>query len=516
MSERPDFVGELAKELQQGVVRVAERRARRRNQLAAGAVVVGMIVVAAGTWRLMGDAPSAQIDATGTEPDSGTESTVTPPPGETEPDPDPTEPEQDGEKIVWLEATAVGDGTTMTRVATSDGSAFAVRLPEVFGTRIRQTGVQGDDAGAALGGDGFAARIEIGFCTYEPLTTNALGLPMAGVRLSRPPPNLSFCRPDEFVRLVIEPVPDLDFNADQFDIIPVSYGERYVEWIRTNIEPNGQCCFEDRGPMHHEGLMVVADGYGSTQVTGLDADTLVPLWTTDLAALLQDRGDWIGDSSLLLALTDSGTLITTTGYGFLVGLDVGSGDQLWIADLDGETPGGLAVVDENTMIVTSSIATEGDLTAPTVRLIDLRSGSQIWASKANEGTELQWTKPVVIDDLVVIADVPSYRGDSESAPTAAVTAFNVSTGERAWTTPLDSTAERYAPFETIVTDSFRGLLFVVDISGSLYRLDPVTGARIWSSTPGFGPVIGLSPDTVTVRVANREIDLSLETGQVIG
>ena len=239
---------------------------------------------------------------------------------------------------------------------------------------------------AALAGEAFGARIEIGFCRYEPLTVNALGLPMASVRDRKPPPDLSFCRPDEFVRLIIEPVPDIEFSADHIDLVPVSFGTDYVGWVKANVEPNGQCCFLDRGPMHHGDTMVVADGHGSTQVTGLDAETLVPVWTTDLATLLLGDGrDRVGDSSHLLAVTDAGTVLTTTGFGSIVALDPDSGELRWVADLEQETPAGLSIVDETRAVVAISITTEGDLTAPTVRMIDLGSGAEVWGRQGQPG-----------------------------------------------------------------------------------------------------------------------------------
>ena len=401
----------------------------------------------------------------------------------------------------------------MTRVVASDGSVFALRLPEAFGTDIRPTEHQGADELVAVAGQGFEARIELGFCPYEQMTRNALGLPMADLPLGEPPASLAFCRGDEFLRLVIEPLPDIDFSTDHFDIIPVAFGRRYADWVWTNMDQFQQCCFEDRGPMHHQGTMVVSDGFGSSQVTGMNAETLVPIWTTDLAALLDDRGDWVGDLSLLFMLNDSGVLITTTGYGFIVALDAKSGEQLWIADLDRQSPGGLRAVDENTIIVTSSILSEGDLTAPTVRLLDIESGAEIWAANADEGTELQWGRPAIINGLVVIAVVPSYHPEPASAPLASVSAFDLETGAKAWTSPLDSSTEAFASFDSIVTDSSRGLLLVTDVDGSMYRLDPATGTRIWASTPGFGPPVGLSPETVTVRVRSQDIELSLETGE---
>ena len=68
MTERPDFLDELGRQLQRGHRRVAEQRQRRRHRLAAATVVVALVPVVAGTWRLLDTGSSDQIDATASGP----------------------------------------------------------------------------------------------------------------------------------------------------------------------------------------------------------------------------------------------------------------------------------------------------------------------------------------------------------------------------------------------------------------------------------------------------------------
>lgn len=425
-----------------------------------------------------------------------------------------------------VQAAAIGDGTTMLRVEAADGSVFAVRLPETFGDKFTVTQTTVPDAIVSLVGNlpsatnsstpesALGIRIEIGFCTDESLTFNALGLEAAAVRLSKPPPSLFFCRSDEFVRLVIDPVPDVEINMDYFDIIPVATGDQYVDWIATNMGIDDQCCFENRGPMPYQDTIIVSDGYGSTQLTALDTVSLVPLWTIDLANDLPGQPEWAGDSSYLEAVTESGIVIATTGHGYLQGLSALTGERLWTVDLAGETPGGLTMVGQDELILASSITTEGDTTAPTIRSVDIATGQELWAVEGNPGTELQWQQPLIYENMVVVADVPSYQENPESSATASVTAFDLSTGARLWTSPLDSTQEAFAPYQTLVGEPFQNLLLAVDSEGTLVRLEPETGERLWSVNVGVGPVTALSPETVSLNIRGQEVDVDLDTGQI--
>lgn len=413
-----------------------------------------------------------------------------------------------------LDSLDLGDGTSVTRVTAPDGSVFAVRLPETFGSDFKVANEHAPGDLAVLRGDGFSAQIQVRHCTSERMSQNSFGLlavPLPDV----PPGSLEFCRPDEFVRLRIEPVPDVNFTIDQFHLTPLVVGDSYSGWMAEQGLIHGQCCFEDRGPSWYDETMVVSNGNLDGQITAMEVDSLRPIWTTDLVAEIQSEQDWVGDGSFVLAVTDDGVVIATTGYGFLVGLSAETGSIQWQSDLDGESSILIARTADKRLLVASDVTTEGDQSAPSLRQIDEMTGEIMWVSKREPSTDLQWTRPVVMNDLVFVVDVPSYQPEPGEHATAHLLAFGVATGERRWTSSLDTSTEAFSTAESIVTDADTGLLLTMSVDGVVFRFDPMTGDELWRTSLGFGEIVGLAPETVTVLVRGNEIELDLESGAIL-
>ena len=411
------------------------------------------------------------------------------------------------------EVVSLGDGTTVSKVIGADGSVFALRLPESFGVTLEAVGEPAEGSLAEVRGSEFSARIDVGHCTYEPVTQNAFGLLASPVRGSKPPPSLAFCRPDEFLRLVIEPVADVEFTMDQFHLIPLATGDVYTGWMDVQGLIHGQCCFKDRGPSRYRDTMIVSNGHLDGQVTAMDAETLRPLWSTDLVAELQSEQEWVGDGSFLLAVTESGLVIATTGYGYVVGLSAETGSVVWQTDLGGESSILTARTADGRLFVASDVTSEGDQSAPSLRLIDEQTGEIMWVSKGEPSTDLQWTNPVVMNDLVLVADVPSYQPVTEEPRTSHLLAFDADTGERRWIASLDSPREAFSTAESILTESSTGLLLAMSIEDVIFRFDPSNGKELWRSRIAGGEMVALSPDSVTVMTSGGEVEVDLETGE---
>jgi len=421
-----------------------------------------------------------------------------------------------------LEATVVGDGTTVSRVELVDGTVLALTLPESFGTDL----VLGQDLArgsvAQVQGRDFELHIRFGFCTDEELFPNERGLPATPLPAADPEVGLLFCRPDEFISMTLHPWPSVEFSLNDFYVIPMSAGDDYRQWMQHNGMMTSRCCFEDLGPMWHEGGMLVATGYQSTAVQRLDSVTLAPDWTVDLAVLLDDgSGSWIGDGAYLHGIEpSSGTAIVSTGFGFLIGLDALDGSQQWQIDLEGHSPLQVAATRGGWLAITD-ILTEGGRTAPRMWKFDPGTGDVLWAADGEPATDPQWDWPRTVGDIVVMADVPSYTENPTGEETANLIAFDIETGARRWTFDLDSDTEAFSDRGTIESDATRdpALLLAVNIDGVLFRVDPDTGAEMWRNedVPGKGltTIVGLAPDEITVERFDLLTDVDVDTGVIL-
>lgn len=470
-------------------------------------VLVAVLVLAA--------ACTSKSDATISE--TATPSSELLPSQPVENSPTPTTSNLEGEPLA---TEVVGDGSTVTRVVARNGSVFVLRLPESFGTSLALDVADEQSARiASVAGDGVGVHIEVGHCRSDSQIANALGVVYATPTSSDPPRSLLFCRPDELLRLVIDPVPDSTYSVDQFHVAPISFGAEYSNQIESLFGPlPGQCCFEDRGPLWNDGSFVLSNGHVDGQITAYDGETLVPMWTTDLLSVIESNEDWVGDGSFLQMLTESRRVIAHSGYGFVVALSGETGDVMWQADLAGESPAHIVLdaASPSALLVVSDVRSEGDQSAPSVRQLDLVTGAELWIAKGEPSTDVQGSKPVVMGDLLLFADVPTYQSDGEVAETAHVLAFDISSGERVWTAALDSATEGFTSAETIATDGARGLIIAMSVDGVLFRLDPETGDQIWRSTVGFGQIVGLSLETVTISRANQDVEIRLSDGTIVG
>ncbi|RZV42797.1 MAG: hypothetical protein EX269_14350 [Acidimicrobiales bacterium] len=424
-----------------------------------------------------------------------------------------------GEPLV---ATAMGDGTTVSRVSLVDGTVLALTLPESFGTDL----VLGQDLArrsvAQVQGRDFELHIRFGFCTEENLFPNDRGLLATPLPAVDPDVGLVFCRPDEFISMTLNPWPPVEFSPNDFYVIPMTAGDDYRQWLQHNGMMMNPCCFEHLGPMWHEDGMLIAGGYRSTRVQRLDSVTLAPEWTVDLAELLDDGSDrWIGESSYLHGIEpSSGTAIVTTGFGFLIGLDALHGTQQWQIDLEGHSPLQVAATRGGWLVITD-ILTEGGRTAPKMWKFDAGNGDVLWAADGEPVTDPQWDRPRTVGDIVVMADVPSYTENPTGDETAHLIAFDVETGARRWTFDLDSDTEAFTDRGTIGSDASRdpALLLAVNIDGVVFRIDPGTGAEVWRNeeVPGKGltTIVGLAPEETTVERFDLFTDLDLDTGEIL-
>ncbi len=414
-----------------------------------------------------------------------------------------------------LTLPSAGDGTSVGRVRLVDGTQFLVRMPTAQADQVTVTQAIIGNERAQIRSPDASLRIMTAFCTDEESSVTERGMLASPIRDTISGPDLSLCLPDLFVRVAIDVVGEHDLDPNDWEVRPLVAGDDYVEWMRSNGMPAGrdECCFDGRFHVIDDTLLLTG-GWVDTIVRAHRIDTLEPLWQVDLSDTIDAAGDFVGDASLVWGSTPDGDFVVTTGFGSLVALDDQSGETVWQLDLDDRSPAHFAAAGDGLWIVTSEVRSVGDRTAPVVQAIDPSTGTVRWQSVARELTELQGSPPVVLGDLVLIADVSSSAADPDS-PSSAIVAFDLNTGEQRWTASLDSRTEAFSSTDAIVADSTRSppLLLARNVDGVVFRFDPEDGAELWRAEIGAAEIVGLAPETATITsTAGAQVDVDLDTG----
>lgn len=224
------------------------------------------------------------------------------------------------------------------------------------------------------------------------------------------------------------------------------------------------------------------------------------LWSQDLG---EYRHMWGYGTSPVIA---DGRVLLHTGPGtrtFLLALDVATGEELWRH----EEPDHLTEEEREKKRLVGSWCTPvvaGDVVVcprPT-RILghDLQTGEVLWSCeglRASRG-DLVYSSPVVADDLVYVQG--GYVGPSigvELGGEGEVTATH-----RAWLHD-----ERFSSCGSGV--HHEGLLFMPDMGGFVYCLDPQTGEALWKERIGRGESWG------SITVASGRMYLTLQSGETV-
>ena len=171
--------------------------------------------------------------------------------------------------------------------------------------------------------------------------------------------------------------------------------------------------------------------------------------------------------------------------GPLYRLDPSTGEEIWKLD---------RLVDERNLqisghapdvwLIRSSFSIEGDDRAPILRRVDFDTGAVLWAADGREGTEFQWTRPVVLDGLAILMDVTNNPGSSPEIDGQAVRAYDVETGALQWTTDLANPLETFDFGLMAVLESENGKALILTTGGDVLRIDPRNGEVLWRTAVG--------------------------------
>ncbi|MBM1222387.1 PQQ-binding-like beta-propeller repeat protein [Ponticoccus sp. SC2-23] len=248
---------------------------------------------------------------------------------------------------------------------------------------------------------------------------------------------------------------------------------------------------------------VIADG----RIFTLDARSRVsafttrgdPLWTTDLTPPTDSAADASGGG---LAV-GGGTLYVTTGFGELVALDVATGGERWVQDLD--APGG------------SAPTVRGDLVYVVAR------DSRAWAVERSDG-RVRWQ----------ISGTPpgaNFSGGAGAAVTSDIAVFPFPSGEilaafpeggvRRWSSVI--AGERLGRAAAVAANDIAAdpvivgnTIYVGNVSGRVVAMRLDTGDRVWTAAEGAtSPVLPVGGSVFFVNDLGELVRLDAGNGSVI-
>ncbi|ACT59638.1 outer membrane protein assembly factor BamB family protein [Hirschia baltica] len=163
-------------------------------------------------------------------------------------------------------------------------------------------------------------------------------------------------------------------------------------------------------------------------------------------------------------------IIVTSGYGYVVALDINSGAELWKRET--QAP------------ITGSPTIEGDYAYIT------SSNNEIYVLSLSDGS-IEWSDQAIAESARVLSSPsPAISGDLLAAPFSSgeVIAYVPSNGRRLWSDSL-TRGGRFTPISAIndiagnpVIDS--GAVFAASQSGVLVSIDAVSGTRLWEKPFG--------------------------------
>ena len=420
-------------------------------------------------------------------------------------------------QIMSNDVETVLDGdSVVARIDLLDGSSLRLQMPAIVGPGVSVT-PNLKPLAATIAGDDFTAEVTIGFCNSEVDRSHATGMSVVSERRGTSAVGrtlITLCRPDEFVQIDIEA--RFPASADDFDLVPVSVGRDWNEWMADEGLVVGQCCFEDRA-LYQDEVVLWANGATSSLVRAFDPQTLRLVWQLDLVDVIDKPEEWAGEASFLW-FGDERRTLATTGFGYLISFDHATGEVDWLLNLEGRSPGFLASVGDSDVIITSDVSSEGDNSAPVIQRVDVETGAVTWTAVGRERTNIQWQQPVVSGDLVLFVDVSSLAEDPAEEEESGLAAFDSETGELLWTASLESTTEAFRAHDSIVSDRTREppLLLALNVDGDVFRFDPSDGTTLWRSDVEAQQIFGLAPGAASVRSVNGdEFDISLRDGSRI-
>ncbi len=239
---------------------------------------------------------------------------------------------------------------------------------------------------------------------------------------------------------------------------------------------NGSILWRTDAPMQlspHDGVVygsTVANGGGPPRLTGIDPDGGSQVWSPavpdEYVPVPSSGGIAVDDESFLCHVLDGADRRRVAAWA------PDGGDRRWVTEpIPGPQYGTPLALDDGVAI---TVAAPDDATTAYLG-VDAASGALTWSY---EVAGRHGGGPTVVDGTAYLVTFREGAGDRE----VTLHAVDVGSGERAYTTPLPSTA-----FGNPVSDGDR----LVVAGTGFTALDPADGTELWRATPaGDGTEMG--------------------------
>lgn len=237
-----------------------------------------------------------------------------------------------------------------------------------------------------------------------------------------------------------------------------------IDWSVRAAEGSSRRSALTSAPVANADTLFLLDA--SQTVKAFSAETGQRIWSVDL-----DSGSRRDRRGLGGGVAVAGErIVVSSGFGFVVLLDAGTGEEIWRRGLGAPVTGAPTVKDNRILVVTQNNE---------VFSLALETGTVEWSDQAIAESARVLAAPSVaaVEDLVV---APFSSGE--------VIAYLSSNGRRLWTDALTRSG-RFTPISAINDIASRpvlsaGLVYAASQSGLLAAIDGRSGQRVWSQPIG--------------------------------
>lgn len=387
-------------------------------------------------------------------------------------------------------AGQAADGTEVSRfvIDFADGSRWWMELPARVDGAL---GVEHSTISASMIGNGVGLALEAEQGCFDGAPTSG------GVLVERDPADSErflACLPEYGVRLTgtLDGLTDADLTA--IGLSPVRLGpntrqaiESYQTFLgAAELGPN------PIGPVELRNIVATVDVLAERLVARNLPDGEIA-WTHEL-----------GDARI--RRLSSGTIILV-GRSGVEAVDL-AGAVVWRIDRpeDFELTAVPELPDGDVLIVEHDPG-EGGRAAPRVERVDPSTGAVQWLVEFRIGTDWQWVDPLVLDDIVVVMDVPNEPVEDLEAM---LWAIDLDDGSVRWRVPLANRSEVFRT-DLLLAHSADGAVIAENVGNTTFAIDATTGRLRWSVRSGPGIRLVDEPEGQVLIDQGGGIDL--ETGE---